>query len=207
MWRSPNARKARRAESTSRWLRAHKIHRLLGIEVGGQDKADIVVDTQISVRGGVLCFFFCLPHSSTSNQSINQAESPFDCTVSMKLSTFPVPVPHQIAYNTRDCDPSRLIADIMIFSERGDVFWYRSAFLWLQRYTNFPMFFEGNMLAHDGFWVTFSFKNTSTEVTKIDSCKIYVPLGKINSFFKVRYKWLDIACDFLVRRGGAPLYR
>lgn len=29
-----------------------------------------------------------------------------------------------------------------MITERGDVFWYRSAYLWLQRYTNFPMFFE-----------------------------------------------------------------
>ena len=38
--------------------------------------------------------------------------------------------------------PHRLIADVMILSERGEVFWYRSAYLWLQRYTNFPLFFE-----------------------------------------------------------------
>ncbi len=40
------------------------------------------------------------------NQSVNQAESPFDCSVSIKLTTFPVGIPHNIMF-TRDCDPSR----------------------------------------------------------------------------------------------------
>lgn len=57
------------------------------------------------------------------------------------------------------------------------------------------------MLSHEGFWVTFSFKSISSEVTKIDSCKVIIPLGKINGAFKTRYKWVDIATEFLVPIG------
>jgi hypothetical protein len=94
-----------------------------------------------------------------------------------------------------------LIADVTVFNYKTEPFIARSGYLWLQKYVNYPGYFEASLLCFDGFWLTFAFKNVPgcPDETRFEWCKLILPLAKINGHFKTRYKWVDIATDFLLK--------
>jgi len=121
-----------------------------------------------------------LLHLKAIGQIINGAESPYDCTVSIKLQNIVNGGHYLHGYNLvnqRECEPSNLIVDITLINEANQVFWYRSGFLWLQRYSLFPSFAEGSLLSQEGCWSTFTFTAQASDQTRVDSAKIILPLN------------------------------
>jgi hypothetical protein len=100
---------------------------------------------------------------------------------------------------------SRLILDVTMLNERNEVFWYRSGYLWLQRYANYPAYYEASLLAYDGVSASLVIRPLNAESTRIECCKITLPLARINGHFKTRYKWVDVACDFLLKTAHPTL--
>jgi len=108
-------------------------------------------------------------------QILPGAESPYDCPVSLQLQNI-VNGGHFLhgynLINQRESEPSSLIVDITLINEANQVFWYRSGFLWLQRYSLFPSFAEGSLLSQDGCWATFTFTAQAADQTRVESAKL-----------------------------------
>eukprot|EP01091_Cochliopodium_minus_P005310 TRINITY_DN15261_c0_g1_i1.p1 TRINITY_DN15261_c0_g1~~TRINITY_DN15261_c0_g1_i1.p1 ORF type:complete len:324 (+),score=63.00 TRINITY_DN15261_c0_g1_i1:21-992(+) len=84
-----------------------------------------------------------------------------------------------------------LIADILVFDMHGQVFHYASSCLHIQSHPVFNHIYSGQYLSH-GFSVEILFQDQDS-ITRLNSVKCIIPLGKINSWFSTNYKIIDVS--------------
>eukprot|EP01103_Thecamoeba_quadrilineata_P007548 TRINITY_DN17408_c0_g1_i1.p1 TRINITY_DN17408_c0_g1~~TRINITY_DN17408_c0_g1_i1.p1 ORF type:complete len:363 (-),score=64.56 TRINITY_DN17408_c0_g1_i1:190-1191(-) len=127
-----------------------------------------------------------------TDQYFSQTESLYECSVILEVSSFPHLLDCDLEFATKTPSSLKLIADVLVFDQNGTAFLHRSGYLWLQKDPNFGYCYEASMLSVDNNWVAFNI-NSKENLTCLSSCKIVVPLGRINTWFKMSHRYLDIA--------------
>eukprot|EP01087_Luapelamoeba_hula_P023586 TRINITY_DN8697_c0_g1_i2.p1 TRINITY_DN8697_c0_g1~~TRINITY_DN8697_c0_g1_i2.p1 ORF type:complete len:438 (-),score=42.01 TRINITY_DN8697_c0_g1_i2:132-1445(-) len=120
-------------------------------------------------------------------------------------------------------DQLKLVIDVTLYDQEDWLMWYRSSWVYPKRHLHFPSHWDACLLSEDGFWGTLSFQetveyqelpssaptdfdttkllwgestlNTKRHVvrTKLHDASFVVPLARINSVSKERYKLHDVA--------------
>eukprot|EP01104_Vermistella_antarctica_P015277 TRINITY_DN4968_c0_g1_i3.p1 TRINITY_DN4968_c0_g1~~TRINITY_DN4968_c0_g1_i3.p1 ORF type:complete len:428 (+),score=72.72 TRINITY_DN4968_c0_g1_i3:333-1616(+) len=132
-----------------------------------------------------------LLHTGSLRQNVCQAESPFEYTVFFNVSTFPILLPFNLT-DPKDKDHLSLIADVTMFDKFSQVFWCRSSFLFVQPHYRSQAHYEATMLSHESHWISFMFEKRENDTVAL-SCKVVVPLSRINRWFKRRYKLMHVS--------------